>query len=212
MISGNSAKCSALAILVLTDLSVPSNAEELQPGTPDTSMGYFDRVLILEEEITTSANASVGDLNGDGILDILLIKGRHWPVTNQILLGSDAGDFAKPAQLNEIADRSYTGALADLDRDGDLDIVVSNDKPDRNLIYLNDGEARFTVSSTFGDSQWGTRNVSVADIEGESLLLSLDRGEYIRVCVDDDHGPPHHAPELAEHAIDLRRRRCRDLR
>lgn len=183
-ISGNSTIWSALALLVLNGLSVSADGEELQAasnGTADTSMGYFDRVLMLEEEITTSANASIGDLNGDGILDILLIKGRHWPVTNQLLLGSGAGDFDRPANLNEIADRSYTGALADLDRDGDLDVVVSNDKPDRNLIYLNDGEGRFTVSSTFGKSQWSTRNVSVADINGDELpdVVVANRGPRV---------------------------------
>lgn len=41
----------------------------------------------------TSANASIGDLNGDGYLDVVLAKGRHWPVPSRILFGDGKGNF-----------------------------------------------------------------------------------------------------------------------
>jgi len=37
----------------------------------------FERVLLLETTAETSANASIGDVNGDGKPDIVLAKGRH---------------------------------------------------------------------------------------------------------------------------------------
>ncbi|HEY4286573.1 MAG TPA: VCBS repeat-containing protein [Puia sp.] len=40
----------------------------------------FNRSLLLEERSDTTANISLGDLDGDGHLDILLVKGRHWPI------------------------------------------------------------------------------------------------------------------------------------
>ena len=50
-------------------------------------------------------------------------------------------------------DRTYSAALADVNHDGYLDVVISNDQPDRKLIYLNDGKGNFHVSGTFGDPQ-----------------------------------------------------------
>ncbi len=47
----------------------------------------FESTLLLEENPDTTANASFGDFDGDGHLDILLVKGRHWPIIDRVLLG-----------------------------------------------------------------------------------------------------------------------------
>ncbi len=159
-----------LGAAALAALSTETTFLESEGDMSHSSSVFFDRVVFLEEESATSANASVGDLNGDGNLDIVLIKGRHWPVTNQLLFGDGAGGFTTPTSLNELADRSYTGALGDLDGDGDLDVVVSNDRPDEKFVYLNDGEGNFAVDSTFGNPQWSTRNVSIGDINSDGML------------------------------------------
>ena len=99
----------------------------------------FDRVLLLEEKGETSAGVNVGDLNGDGLPDIVLGKGRHWPLYSRVLLNDGKGGFTA-SNLGTAPDRTYSAALADIDRDGYLDIIVSNDAPDRKLIYLNDGK------------------------------------------------------------------------
>ena len=178
----------------------------------DIPLVCFDRELYLDTEATTSANASVGDLNGDGHLDIVLIKGRHWPVTNQYLLGDGSGSFDTVADLGDVADRSYTGALADLDRDGDLDIVVSNDNPDRSLVYLNAGDGRFSEGSTFGQPQWNTRNVSATDINGDMLpdIIVANRGplegpspNYICMNLGDGRFPTDCQPFSDESATTI---------
>jgi len=126
----------------------------------------FDRVLLLETTSETSAGVSLGDIYGDGHLDIVLAKGRHWPLNNLVLRSDGKGHFTT-AVLGDAPDRTYTAALADLDGDGHLDIVVSNDRPDRKLIYLNDGKGRFRVAGTFGQPEWSTRYVTVADLNGD---------------------------------------------
>jgi hypothetical protein len=127
----------------------------------------FDRVLLLETTSETSASVSIGDVDGNGTADLVLAKGRHWPLTNLILRNDGKGHFTT-APLAEAPDRTYSAALADLDGDGDLDLVVSNDRPDQKLIYHNDGKGNFHVAGTFGQPAWSTRYVTVADLNGDA--------------------------------------------
>jgi hypothetical protein len=139
----------------------------------------FDRALLLEKTSETSANVSIGDVNGDGLLDIVLVKGRHWPLRDRVLLGDGAGHFGPGYDLGTASDRSYSGRLVDLDGDGDLDVVISNDTPDSKLVYLNDAKGHFHVGSTFGKPTWQTRNATVADINGDGLpdIVAANRGD-----------------------------------
>lgn len=152
------------AALVAISLSSPVGISHAQAPLP-----RFDRVLLLETTSETSANASIGDVNGDGKPDIMLAKGRHWPLVDRVLIGDGKGGFAPARDLGTASDRSYAARLVDLDRDGDLDVVLSNDRPDPSLVYLNDGTGHFTVGSTFGKAEWPTRNASVADVNGDGL-------------------------------------------
>ena len=85
----------------------------------------------------------MGDLDGDGDLDLVLAKGRHTPLLDRVLLNDGKGGFVS-SDLGPTADRTYTAALADLDGDGDLDVLTSNDTPDKKLVYLNNGKGQFT--------------------------------------------------------------------
>jgi hypothetical protein len=147
-------------VLAASSLSVAAQ----QPGSRS-----FSRSLALEPEGATSANVSIGDLNADGHLDLVLVKGRHWPLDDRVLLGDGKGGFAPAYSLGSRPDRSYSGLLVDMDGDGDLDVVVSNDTPDPKVVHLNDGRGRFTQGSTFGQETWSTRHVSVADFNRDAI-------------------------------------------
>ena len=155
----------------------------------------FDRVLLLEEKAATSASVSVGDINGDGLLDIVLGKGRHWPLFSRVLLNDGHGGFVA-SNLGTVPQRTYSAALADIDGDGHPDIVVSNDDPDPKLVYRNDGKGHFTDFGTWGDPKWSTRYVTLADLNGDGYpdIVAANRPDDPKspmpsyVCFNDRKG------------------------
>ena len=159
---------SAQNALAQNNIQAPNHEQE-NKGKYINDLPDFDHNLLLETTSDTTANVSFGDFDLDGHLDILLVKGRHWPIIDRVLLGDGAGGIRKAYNLGKVADRSYTGGLADFNGDGFLDIAISNDAPDRKLVYFNDGKGNFTIGSEFGLPEWPTRNLSIADINGDGL-------------------------------------------
>jgi len=115
------------AVVCMLALNPPSVAAQAPAGPVNAPR--FDRVLLLESSSETSANVSIGDVNGDGNLDLVLAKGRHWPLVDRVLLGDGRGKVLSAYNLSDTSDRSYSGLLVDLNGDRALDVVISNDAP-----------------------------------------------------------------------------------
>jgi hypothetical protein len=182
----------AASLLLLAGCQCVQQRPETRAEAPASR---FERVVYLEDAAETTANASIGDVDGDGDPDIVLAKGRHWPLPDLVLLNDGQGGFDARHALGTEADRSYTAALADLDGDNDLDMVVGNDRPDPKRVYFNDGHGNFEPGGTFGLPVWATRNVTVADLDGDarSDIVVANRGgpdnlsENV-VCRNDGNG------------------------
>jgi VCBS repeat protein len=178
--------------------SAPTRDADIVEPLPMSSVAAetlpsFDRALYLESTSETSANVSAGDVNGDGHLDLVLAKGRHWPLVDRVLLGDGARHFRTAYDLSPTADRSYSGRLVDVDRDGDLDVVISNDAPDPKLVYINDGKGHFRVGSTYGRPEWDTRNATVVDLDGDGYpdIVVANRGDSASanyICFNKGNG------------------------
>src|SRR6185369_17160279 len=203
------AGCTVAALLLFPLILFPIRGQA--PPVSKEVFRSFERVLLLEEKGETSAGVNVGDLNNDGLLDIVLGKGRHWPLYNRILLNDGKGHFSA-SNLGTAPDRTYSAALADLDGDGALDIVVSNDEPDRKLLYKNDGKGHFTEAGTFGSPAWSTRYVTLADVNGDRYpdIVAANRGPGAQsprpsfVCLNDRTGHfPACAPLPTESATSI---------
>jgi hypothetical protein len=144
-------------------------------------------IVPLEAVSETSSNASIGDVNGDGRPDIVLVKGRHWQLTTKVFLGDGKGHFAPGAPLPSNATKSYSGSLADMTKSGHLDIVLSNDAPDPKLVLVNDGAGHFRVGGTYGDPKWSTRNAAVGDLNGDGYpdIAVANREMTSYLCYND---------------------------
>ncbi len=144
----------------------------------------------LESTADTSANVSLGDLDGDGDLDMILAKGRHWPLPNRVLMNDGNGTFLFSQTLGEQPDRTYSAALGDLDRDGDLDVVVSNDSPDIKKVFHNDGQGHFSFVGSWGEPSWNTRNTCLSDVNDDGYLdlIVANRKSVSYVIFNDQQG------------------------
>ncbi len=163
----------------------------LLQGTP--SLPRFTRIIQLEATPDTSSNVSVGDVNGDGHLDLLVVKGRHWPGMSRVMLGDGRGHFDTAWDLGGGRFRSYSGRLVDLDRDGDLDVVLSTDAPDEKPVFLNDGTGHFTRAGSVGEGAWEMRNAAIADLDGDGLpdivpAIRSDHANTQYVCLGTGGG------------------------
>jgi hypothetical protein len=71
-------KFSLLTICILGNLPLSILAQK-------KDLPNFDHFLQLEEKSDTTANVSSGDFDGDGHLDRVLVKGRHWPIADKVM-------------------------------------------------------------------------------------------------------------------------------
>ncbi len=146
--------------------------------------GNFTQGADLGAADFTFTIAEIGDLNGDSYPDVAVARfGR----VNTVHFNDGMGNFPVSANFAGSATRSV--ALADMDNDGDNDLVVANDNGQGANVLLNNGSGAFPTAYNLsvGDHPSG---VAVADLNGDGLrdVVTVDQGGQNKVHLNTGSG------------------------
>ena len=138
-----------------------------------------------------TAGIAVGDIDGDGDLDMVEANGRHWPQANYVYLNADNRRLASRYKLEALERTAYAVKLADMNGDGHLDIVQASDKQ-QNQIFYGDGAGGFGAAHLFGNVGSNTRSITLADLNGDGApdILEVCRGTPNQIFLNDGAGTP----------------------
>ncbi|MDE0920398.1 MAG: FG-GAP-like repeat-containing protein [Arenicellales bacterium] len=173
----------------LADMDSDGDLDIVAASSVDDTISWFENdgasnPNFTAANIATTANGAadvvVRDMDGDGDLDIVSASSAD----NTIAWYENDG-AANPswsaANIATSAGGAYSVDVADMDGDGDLDIVSASDTDNTIAWYENDGAADPSWSATdIATSAEGARGVSVADMDGDGDI------DIVSASRDDD--------------------------
>jgi uncharacterized protein (DUF2141 family) len=142
-----------------------SNTGTFSNGSTGTVGGYVYTVTL-------------GDVDGDGDLDVLTANPFAASVSVRLnggdASGSNTGTFSNGADV-PVNGGPYTVVLGDVDADGDLDFVSSNQDNRAVTVRLNGGDATGSNTGTFSNGSTVTvagnqRGLALGDVDGDGDL------------------------------------------
>ncbi|MFZ1411808.1 MAG: VCBS repeat-containing protein, partial [Micropruina sp.] len=159
------------------------------PAGGSGQLGFEDltgRLGIEKALIGMRAHAvAVGDVNDDGWVDLFVgsfadrpvadyaVRGAEGPAPDRLLLGSATG-FGIDQTFPGVQARTAGAAFADLDADGDLDLVLSRNPRDLDRgrapsVVLRNDRGSFSEVAVL-DAERGGRSVGILDLDADGLL------------------------------------------
>jgi len=144
--------------------------------------------IVKNRNLLNGSGVSAGDVDGDGLVDLYFAQLDGPNKLYKNLGGFRFRDITKQAGLAHQGYLSTGVTFADVDGDGDLDLLVTS-LAQGNVIYLNDGKGDFTLDNNSGlEGRKGSMTMALADIDGDGDL-DLYIANYKEEAVRDLYSP-----------------------
>src|SRR4029453_16670374 len=136
----------------------PSEPGGLFLGNGD---GHFQPAMVFDSGGIGGFSIVVADVDGDGQPDLLVANACNSSTscaqgTVGVLLGHGDGSFQPTARYASGGLNAFSGAVSDVNRDGDLDLIVANGSGMGSCssgcvgVLLGNGDGTFRPGGTFG--------------------------------------------------------------
>ncbi|MEZ6089955.1 MAG: S8 family serine peptidase, partial [Pirellulaceae bacterium] len=179
-------------------LSASSNDDTIAWYENDGGAGFTKIVIDSGSSLDSVKTLHVADVDGDGDLDVIsgrdrsgFIDDSYWYENN----GSQSFTRRITSPLNAVV--GVTSVLgADIDGDGDTDLLTAASDLDRILLHRNDGNQFFasnTVPVTLGPDNLQQIHVADVDSDGDLDVLSASFGDG-RIAWNENLGVSGFAP------------------
>jgi hypothetical protein len=134
--------------------------------TNDGSGGFPSASTVLVGE--TLRDVALGDIDGDGDLDIATANFSNQPAIS-FLINGGSGTFTVGPGTLAMGSGIDDVALGDVDSDGDLDLLAVSASPGQFYVRLNNGSGTFS-GSAFVTGANSAANLVLGDIDGDGDL------------------------------------------
>jgi len=126
-----------------------------------------------------TSNLAIGDLDGDGSLDVIATNPMKASVS--VFLGQGNGSLAPAVDLPvgiTGAAQPYSAAIADYDGDGRDDVAIADSLSANLIVRLGNGDGTFQPEVAYADRGTPPLIVITADVNGDLLpdLVCANRG------------------------------------
>ena len=169
----------------------------------------FPQQSIISTVADFPVDITAADLDGDGDMDALAAFNNDNLIAWYENIGCDPLAFT-PHSISSAAMGAQSVHVADMDSDGDLDVLSASQNDDKIAWYANNGLAVFGAPQVVSTAADGASAVFAADIDGDgdidALSASRSDGEIVWYESDGAYPPAftdHLISNLAEGALDV---------
>ncbi|MGB3453520.1 MAG: T9SS type A sorting domain-containing protein [Moheibacter sp.] len=141
--------------------------------------GNFINTYIIEENQGTHQSIFVADLDSDGDLDILTEANLDGTNDQVVWYRNDGlGNFGSKIIITDQINTGHCVFAADLDNDGDYDVLSASVYDDKIAWYENDGNGNFGMQQVISSTTDGASSVYAADLDGDGDLDVIGAGAW----------------------------------